>query len=615
MKKERKRGSLYTALMWRLGIVVMALWLAVMGLITVRKALEIQNRWHWYLDEMEDEIYQLSNGTGYWEQRLRMEYDFENNRPEGCDQVGMVFLANDQVVNFKRNYASMGYWTEESWLHLTEDSYEDGDTVMDLDAFLGEGNDLLWQLRSEGVLREDIARVTGYFHNGEFVPTALAVWSAPHDNFIPWEIIAQLDRQGEVEWRTLHRTEATDKTLVNLYTYGIYYHYTGTSEAYHDFSAWKESNEQEPLGVVEPLSEFQLMIRNRYWNSYSLTETFLARKHTNIRYDGTSIGIQVGLAGNPLKAAMIELWWVYLLTILIPFGLLFLHQLWLERRIQRPLEQVVFNMEDHVAPIPFPCEVKFDELHRLQRGYVKTQQEVQTLRQENQRLTTALEYAENAEISRRQMVSNITHELKTPLAVIHSYAEGLMAGIAPEKQQKYLSVITEEADRMDAMVLEMLDLSRLEAGKVRLAQDQVELLSLTKGIMEKLQPIMEVKGLRLNYAVASQCPLVADEGRLSQVITNLASNAIKYSPEGGMVTVNLFQRYGITHFTIENQSKPLSEEALEKVFDSFYRTEQSRTTKGTGLGLSICKAIIEHHRGQCHARNTETGVEFGFDIP
>lgn len=168
---------------------------------------------------------------------------------------------------------------------------------------------------------------------------------------------------------------------------------------------------------------------------------------------------------------------------------------------------------------------------------------------------------------------------------------------------------------MDAMVLEMLDLSRLEAGKVRLAQDEVELLGLTQRVLDKLQPLAEAKGLAVVFAIGEVSHLTADEGRLTQVITNLLSNAIKYSPVGGQVVLKVFRRNGFVHFIIENEGQPLPEEALEKVWESFYRTEQSRTSEGTGLGLSICKAIIELHRGTCRAKNTSTGVEFGFVLP
>lgn len=109
------------------------------------------------------------------------------------------------------------------------------------------------------------------------------------------------------------------------------------------------------------------------------------------------------------------------------------------------------------------------------------------------RLEAALDYAKSAEEGRRQLVSNLAHELKTPLAVIHSYAEGLKEHIAEDKQEKYLSILLSETERMDAMVLEMLDLSRLEAGKVKLARDTFSLGDLARETFGRLERAMEAK--------------------------------------------------------------------------------------------------------------------------
>ena len=105
------------------------------------------------------------------------------------------------------------------------------------------------------------------------------------------------------------------------------------------------------------------------------------------------------------------------------------------------------------------------------------------------------EYAENAEKHRRQMVSSIAHELKTPLAIIHSYAEGLQSGISAEKQDHYLTVILEETERMDSLVMEMLDLSRLEAGKVKLSTDTVIPAALIRDVFSRLEPAAAAKEL------------------------------------------------------------------------------------------------------------------------
>lgn len=151
-------------------------------------------------------------------------------------------------------------------------------------------------------------------------------------------------------------------------------------------------------------------------------------------------------------------------------------------------------------------------------------------RNEITRLNTALEYAKAAEENRRQMTSNIAHELKTPLAVIHSYAEGLKEHIAEDKRDKYVDVILAEAERTDGMVLEMLDLSRLEAGKVKLSRDEFSLADLTKAIFEKLQMAAEAKELQISYEFPEQSTIVADENRIAQVVENFATNAVKYTP-------------------------------------------------------------------------------------
>lgn len=230
------------------------------------------------------------------------------------------------------------------------------------------------------------------------------------------------------------------------------------------------------------------------------------------------------------------------------------------------------------------------------------------------RLNAALEYAKTAEENRRQMTSAIAHELKTPLAVIHSYAEGLKAHIAEEKRDRYLDVIMSEAENLDAMVLEMLDLSRLEAGRVKLTREPFSLSALTAEIFEKLSLTAEEKNLRIELNLSGDCVINADEGRIGQVITNFASNAIRYTPQDGRVQVKVFDDRNYVWLLVENESHPFSDEELSKIWETFYRADKSRSGKGTGLGLAICKSIIDLHGGICKAQNTRTGVEFQFRL-
>lgn len=259
-------------------------------------------------------------------------------------------------------------------------------------------------------------------------------------------------------------------------------------------------------------------------------------------------------------------------------------------------------------------ESQWYEVQQFRDNYYKTRTEIGKGKDELSRVTAALQYAQEAEINRRQMTSHIAHELKTPIAIIHSYAEGLKEHIAEDKRDKYIDVILSEVERTDNMVLEMLDLSRLEAGKVKLSRDDFSLIALTKSIFEKLEMVVQAKELQVAFSFPKEFIITADEGRIAQVIENFATNAIKYSPVGGHIQVQIGISRSRTTFRIENDSEPLSEEALSKVWDTFYRTDEARSGGGTGLGLAIAKNIIELHGGKCSVCNTKTGVAFTFTI-
>ena len=292
----------------------------------------------------------------------------------------------------------------------------------------------------------------------------------------------------------------------------------------------------------------------------------------------------------------------------------------IRRNLTGPLDGIIQAVAFNA---PLTPTAKWEEIYSLEQQYSKFQQSLSEKNTELQQLRTKLDYAQNAEKNRRQLVSGLTHELKTPLAVIHSYAEGLQEGIAKDKEDQYLSVILEQSEKMDGMVLQMLDLSRLEAGKVRLSTDNFSLLALTQSVVDRFSPMLEGKGLNVNCGVAQDFLITADQARIEQVITNLVSNALKYTEPGNTITINVFQHNGKAGFSIENPGKWLTEEQLEKVWDSFFRADPSRSTPGTGLGLAVVKQIIQLHQGSCKAKNllykkqdgNQTAVQFSFSIP
>lgn len=306
--------------------------------------------------------------------------------------------------------------------------------------------------------------------------------------------------------------------------------------------------------------------------------------------------LAVAMLASPWKSAMSALLIVYNVTFLINYGIV----LWLRRMLRRHVTAPIAAVNQGVAGgfinirDPDDPPLKYTEAAELTAHYEETRERLNRNKDKIARLEKAVQYAQEAEENRRQMTSSIAHELKTPLAVIHSYAEGLRERIAEEKRDRYLDVILSETERMDGMVLEMLDLSRLEAGKVRLVREDFSLSELTAAVFKRLELAVEAKELKLTFELKEDCIVSADPARIEQVITNFATNAVKYTPHGGAIHVSTgMNRSGSVTLTVENDSKPLSREALSKVWDTFYRADESRTGAGTGLGLAIVKSIID----------------------
>lgn len=338
-----------------------------------------------------------------------------------------------------------------------------------------------------------------------------------------------------------------------------------------------------------------------------------------IRHLGADYGGIVKLAVwcNPVEYAVLRLWPTYLVTLILAAAFLAWLLKGIGRNLTEPLGVINRAFAANRVELSDFARSPLEELQTLGSNFETCQQARHQAVNRSVQLQAALDYAKNAEENRRNMVSAIAHELKTPLAVIHSYAEGLQTGIAAQKQEKYLAVIQEETEKLDALVLEMLELSRLEAGKVTLRTDQFSLQSLTERVFQRLALAAQGKQLQIDLQFGRDFTVTADEARMDQVITNFATNAIKYTPAGGGIRVRVQRKpyEGVALFIIENDSLPLSQEALSQIWDSFYRADPARGSGGTGLGLAIAKNIIKLHQGTCAVRNTQTGVEFSFQIP
>ncbi len=227
-----------------------------------------------------------------------------------------------------------------------------------------------------------------------------------------------------------------------------------------------------------------------------------------------------------------------------------------------------------------------------------------------------------AEVDRMksEFVSLVSHELRTPMTVIKGYVELLLTGTstAPETQHDFLEIIRTNADRLGNMVNELLDVSRIEAGKVQMNFQPVAVRSAIHEVARMLQKSFEDQGIQLNLNIPDDLPDVpADPGRLAQILTNLLSNALKYTLEGH-VDVSAQVANGFVQVDVRDSGIGMSEEDHAKLFTRFFRASTARAHEisGTGLGLSITRSLVEMHGGHIWVKSAVgQGSTFSFTMP
>ncbi len=233
----------------------------------------------------------------------------------------------------------------------------------------------------------------------------------------------------------------------------------------------------------------------------------------------------------------------------------------------------------------------------------------------NEQLKEDYENELRQEQARKEFVANVSHELKTPLGIIKSYSEGLRDGVKTEKREYYLQVVLDEITHMDRMILEMLEISRFDAGAVVFAK-KAELFGqlLDKKIRwftdkaKEKEVTFEIKG---NFGYC-----LMDEAKIGEVLDNLLWNAVKYCNPKSTITIRGGQAYDSLTVNIKNDCPPFSDEMLTKIWDRFYKGDIShnRDTEGTGLGLAITKSILEGHGSSYGVRRTDRGICFYFTL-
>ncbi len=241
------------------------------------------------------------------------------------------------------------------------------------------------------------------------------------------------------------------------------------------------------------------------------------------------------------------------------------------------------------------------------------------LQEANELLKEDIKRKEAIDEMRKDFIANVSHELKTPIALIQGYAEGLNEGLCEDEESRkyYTEVILDESEKMNKMVKQLLTLSSLESGNSILHKENFNLTSLIESVLGSISILIGEKNVNIEFDSDKEIFLNADEFKIEEVVTNYISNSIHHVRDSGEIKINVsYDGENIT-FSVYNTGNPIPEKDLNNIWEKFFKVDKahSRAYGGSGIGLSIVKAIVEAHNGTVAVRNILDGVEFSFKIP
>ena len=219
---------------------------------------------------------------------------------------------------------------------------------------------------------------------------------------------------------------------------------------------------------------------------------------------------------------------------------------------------------------------------------------------------------------RKEFLSNVTHELKTPIALIQGYAEGLKDNISEDAESRefYCDVIVDEASKMNKMVKKLLTLNQIESGNDMVELERFDIVALIRAVLESSEILMKQKEIRVQFHQDLPIDVWADEYMIEEVVTNYLTNAINHADKEKVIDVRVIREDKCVRISVFNTGEPIPQEDIDKIWMKFYKVDKARTREygGSGIGLSIVKAIMESHNKPYGVINHSNGVEFWFEL-
>ena len=294
------------------------------------------------------------------------------------------------------------------------------------------------------------------------------------------------------------------------------------------------------------------------------------------------------------------------------------------KRLSEPILELA-ELSKKMADLDF--EAKYSgggsaELEVLGQSYnamsEKLEQTISNLKKANNELTKDIEQKEKIDSMRTEFLANVSHELKTPIALIQGYAEGLKEGVNDDQESRdfYCDVIMDEAGKMNKLVRNLLDLNQLEFGKDNLQFERFDIRELIGGVLQSSEIMIEQKEAKVIFHQEEPVYVWGDEFKVEQVVRNYFTNALNHVEGDKVIEIKIKKQDDKVRISVFNTGKPIPEEDLNQIWDKFYKVDKARTREygGNGIGLSIVKAIMNSLQQEYGVQNYENGVEFWFEL-
>lgn len=332
--------------------------------------------------------------------------------------------------------------------------------------------------------------------------------------------------------------------------------------------------------------------------------------------------IRLPMAGISDSIQISNMFYLYTGMIVVAISIL---AIWfLSQRLTKPLEELT-DISIRMSNLDFNAKYESggeDEIGVLGQNFNKMSKELEQtiseLKTANNELQKDIEKKERIDDMRKEFLSNVSHELKTPIALIQGYAEGLKECINDEAESRdfYCEVIIDEAAKMNNMVKKLLTLNQLEFGNDQISMECFDLTELVRGVVNSAQLLADQKDAQILFVQDTSVYVWGDEFKIEEVVTNYVSNAINHIDGERKIEIKMQRMEGHIRLSVFNTGKPIPEEDIDKIWIKFYKVDKARTREygGSGIGLSIVKAIMESMNQKFGVKNYENGVEFWFEL-